>query len=370
MKKIIGLLALIVLASCNKTPEGYRIEGNLRGDIKDSTSIFLKYLNPETRQPVNLDTTLIINGQFEFNGKSTDISMHYLTIEGTLSNLPIILEDGIITLNAHKDSLGYLQLAGTLQNEVFMNYLDRTRSMAAISRELNDEYRIASTKRDTAQLKALQEEFIELRDKNQQEEKRFVLEHPDALISVLLVDKFLATRQLTTKEVDSIFKVLTPEMQNTVDGKRVRKSIDDLIATAIGSPAPKFSGPTPTGENLALESIQGKVTLIDFWAAWCRPCRAENPNIVAVYNKYKEKGLSVIGVSLDKNKEEWEKAILEDGLTWNHVSNLQRFDDPIAKLYQINAIPAAFLLDENGVIIAKDLRGENLEKKIAELLGD
>lgn len=111
----------------------------------------------------------------------------------------------------------------------------------------------------------------------------------------------------------------------------------------------------------------GKVTIVDFWAAWCKPCRAENPNVVKVYNKYKDQGLSILGVSLDRSEEAWKKAIEEDGLTWNHVSNVQYFDE-IAALYNVNAIPATFILDENGVIVAKNLRGEALEEKIGELL--
>ncbi len=119
---------------------------------------------------------------------------------------------------------------------------------------------------------------------------------------------------------------------------------------------------------MALNDIKGKATLIDFWAAWCRPCRAENPNVVRVYNKYHDKGLSIIGVSLDKTAEAWKKAIEEDKLDWHHVSNVAYFNDAIAKQYNVDAIPATFLLDENGVIVAKNLRGPALEARISELL--
>ncbi|MEX0272741.1 MAG: peroxiredoxin family protein, partial [Flavobacteriaceae bacterium] len=139
-------------------------------------------------------------------------------------------------------------------------------------------------------------------------------------------------------------------------------------STSIGSKAPEFSGPNPDGKQISLAEVKGKATLIDFWAAWCRPCRAENPNVVKVYNKYHDKGLNVIGVSLDRNAEAWKKAIADDGLEWNHVSHVAYFEDPIAKLYNIDAIPAAFLLDENGVIVAKNLRGPALEEKVSELL--
>ena len=118
---------------------------------------------------------------------------------------------------------------------------------------------------------------------------------------------------------------------------------------------------------MALNEVMGKVTIVDFWAAWCKPCRAENPNVVRVYNKYKDQGLSILGVSLDRNANDWKKAIEDDGLAWHHVSNVQYFDE-IAKLYNVDAIPATFILDENGIIVAKDLRGASLDAKIGELL--
>ena len=139
-------------------------------------------------------------------------------------------------------------------------------------------------------------------------------------------------------------------------------------STAIGATAPDFSGPTPEGKELSLKEAMGKVTIIDFWAAWCKPCRVENPNVVKIYNKYHSKGLNIIGVSLDRKEEDWKKAIADDNLSWNHISSLDYFNDAVAKLYNVEAIPATFILDENGVIIAKNLRGDELESKISELL--
>jgi len=136
----------------------------------------------------------------------------------------------------------------------------------------------------------------------------------------------------------------------------------------VGQLAPEFEGPSPDGNSFALKSNLGKITIIDFWASWCRPCRVENPNLVQLYRKNRNKGLSIVGVSLDKDKNKWIKAIEDDGLTWSHVSNLQFWNDPIAKLYKVTAIPATFVLDENGVIIAKDLRGIELYNKVEELL--
>ena len=134
--------------------------------------------------------------------------------------------------------------------------------------------------------------------------------------------------------------------------------------------APLFDGPDPDGGTFSLEDRLGKITIIDFWASWCRPCRVENPNLVRLFNKHKDKGLQIIGVSLDRTKPKWIQAIADDGLVWDHVSNLQFWNDPIAKLYKVSAIPATFILDENGVILTRDLRGPMLERKIDELLGN
>jgi peroxiredoxin len=198
-------------------------------------------------------------------------------------------------------------------------------------------------------------------------EKTFVETHPDALISAMLVNRMVQSGSVPVSEAASLFDGLSEELRQSAIGQQIDAQVSTLRRSAIGSKAPDFSAPTPTGETLALNQVLGKVTLVDFWAAWCRPCRAENPNIVKVYSKYKDKGLSVLGVSLDRNANDWINAIEQDGLTWHHVSNVRYFDE-IAELYNVRAIPASFILDENGVIVAKNLRGPALEAKIAELL--
>jgi len=131
-----------------------------------------------------------------------------------------------------------------------------------------------------------------------------------------------------------------------------------------------FEAPTPEGEMLSLEDAMGKLTLIDFWASWCRPCRMENPNVVSVYNDYKDKGFNIISVSLDKTKKSWEKAIADDNMNWYHVSNLKYWQEPVAVEWGVRSIPATYLIDENGIIVAKNLRGSALRKKVDEILGE
>ena len=369
MKKVsIAISTILFLAACNTAPESFVINGELRGDVENGTEVFLKTTDSLRRTMIEIDTALVENGQFTFTGVSEKPELHYIFIDGVPGNAPVILENGEIRFGVQKDSLSFVDLKGTPQNNMFMTYLEEYRMLSSMSRSMNDEFRKANVAKDTAAVMALREEYMELQERAKDYELDFVKENPNALISALVLEKFLSAKTVPVKEIDSIFESFSPEIKATEPGKRIAKQLKTAKATTIGAKAPEFSGPTPDGAQLALNEIKGKVTLIDFWAAWCKPCRMENPNIVAVYNKYKNKGLNVVGVSLDRKKEDWLGAIESDGLAWNHISNLQYFQDPIAQLYSVNAIPAAFLLDENGVIIAKNLRGPALEQKVAELL--
>ena len=167
-------------------------------------------------------------------------------------------------------------------------------------------------------------------------------------------------------------------MKKTAAGKKVVETINSIkkqetdakkvSATASSDMAPNFEGKSPDGKTISLKESMGKVTIIDFWASWCNPCRQENPSVVAMYNELHSKGLNIIGVSLDENLDKWKKAIVDDKITWNQVSNLKGWKDPIAVQYNITQIPATIILDASGKIVAKDLRGDELKAKVQELL--
>ena len=161
------------------------------------------------------------------------------------------------------------------------------------------------------------------------------------------------------------FKDTQPEA--TAD---LQKDIDRLKNLSVGGFAPDFTQKTPDGEDFQLSSLKGKVVLVDFWASWCGPCRKENPNVVRLYNKYKEKGFEVLGVSLDKTKDRWVQAIEKDQLTWNHVSDLKGWQNEVAQAYGVNSIPHTLLLDQEGKIIATKLRAHTLEQKLVEIFGE
>jgi peroxiredoxin len=203
------------------------------------------------------------------------------------------------------------------------------------------------------------------------QKKALVQENPGSLVSVMVLQDMLNSRVYPSSEIRDLFDQLSEDIKETSLAQSLDETLTEMSRTDVGNPAPEFSGPTPQGEELALEDALGKVTLVDFWASWCKPCRVENPNLVKVYNQYHDQGFNIIQVSLDRpgQKERWMQAIEEDNLgQWNHVSNLMFWQDPIAAKYGVRAIPAAFLLDEDGNIAAKNLRGDDLEEKVSEML--
>ncbi len=375
MRKIIfALTTLTLLTACNSNPENYTINGTLTGDIADGVEVYLKK-GGDNNQLIEIDTAKTANGTFIFTGIKDQPEMHYIFVDKQIGYAAAVLENGEIDFSAHKDSLGLAKIIGTVQNDFLDDYREKSKEASLQWTSIQVDIKNANMTGDTVLINSLREELNELREEYETFEFEFIKSNPNALISALLIDKAISTRTSTTEELQEMYNALAPEIKETSAAKKVIKTLDQLKEreakaknTNVGAVAPNFSAPSPTGELLALNDVKGKATLIDFWAAWCRPCRAENPNILKVYNKYHDKGLNIIGVSLDRTAEAWKKAIEDDGLTWNHVSNIAYFNDEIAMTYNVDAIPAAFLLDENGVIVAKNLRGPALEAKVAELL--
>jgi peroxiredoxin len=231
----------------------------------------------------------------------------------------------------------------------------------------------AQEAKDTITINKLMKEYQVLQKAGMDFYVKFAESNPKALISALIVDSMLNDPSVDLVRAKKIFASFSPELKKYKPGKSIQSKLDKIAkpiaaAAEVGTIAPDFSAPNPEGKSISLKESLGKVTIIDFWASWCNPCRAENPNVVALYNEFHSKGLNIIGVSLDKDAKKWKEAIAKDKLTWNQVSNLKDFEDPIAVTYGINAIPSTFILDAKGTIVAKDLRGAELKAKVAALL--
>tara|TARA_B110000305_G_C19339570_1_gene588379 strand:- start:20 stop:1144 length:1125 start_codon:yes stop_codon:yes gene_type:complete len=372
MKKIKFIAACYIAisfsaSSCTSLePNAFVINGTT--DHVDGSSVYRIKSGPNG-QPVSIDSTTIVNGSFELKGTLDQIDINFIFLEGVNGNVPVILEEGSIEMKIFKDSLASSITAGTPSNNNLAQYRESTQGFAKDMRTLVQEINDANTLGDNILAEDLTLKYKAVETNLNAYEKDFMSSNPQSYVATLILERLVITKAIRSSEAKLIFNGFDLKIKSSVSGKKVEAIINvPSNPTAIGEVAPVFEGPTPTGELASLASLKGKVTIIDFWASWCRPCRIENPNLVRLYKRMHDKGLEIVGVSLDKNKSSWVRAIEDDGLSWNHVSNLKYWQDPIALLYGVRSIPAAFVLNKDGVIIAKNLRGAQLDAKIEQLL--
>jgi peroxiredoxin len=233
--------------------------------------------------------------------------------------------------------------------------------------KLNADFTAAVQRKDEKKIGALQQEYQQIVKKYNDQIASLVVENSPSLAVINLLQNNVIDKEQYYSTYEAVAEKLKKEWGTFSHAKNFIDYVDKLKTTAIGQPAPEIALPNPDGQVVSLSSMKGKYVLVDFWAKWCGPCRQENPNVVRVFNKYKDKGFTVFGVSLDRSKDDWLRAIKEDNLTWTHVSDLKFWQSEAAKTYSITAIPFSLLLDPNGVIIAKNLRGPALESKLAEI---
>ncbi len=369
MKQFLTAIIILSILGCQNDPEGYSISGKIK-NVENGKMVYLSELD-SNNQPVKIDSAVIKDEKFNLELPAVNQSnLNFLNIEGLNGNVVFISENEQVNFEIFKDSLPTSQVSGGKENKVFYYYLDHLKNLNHRVMKIRADLRkeITST-RDSSKIAKLQKEEADLRSDDMTFKKKIVKENPDTFVSVLVLTDMI-NMGATTSEVNELYENLTEGLKQTPLAKTLKENLDKRNTVEIGSKAPEFSAPNPEGEVIALKDIMGKITLIDFWAAWCKPCRVENPNLVRIYNKYHAQGFNIIGVSLDREgqKDKWVKAIEDDKLTWSHVSNLQFWQDPVAQLYGVRAIPAAFIIDENGVIVATNLRGDALEAKVKELL--
>jgi peroxiredoxin len=231
--------------------------------------------------------------------------------------------------------------------------------------QLNERYYEAMSKNNAEAIRQIQLDAMNLESQQVVKVKEMIESMGNSFASLAAVG--LLNPQNDFPFIDALITKLNENYPGTTAILQMKQQLDEMRALAVGQVAPDIVLPDPSGKTTKLSDLKGKYVLIDFWAAWCKPCRQENPNVVRLYNQYNSKGFEVFGVSLDRSREDWVKAIADDRLTWTQVSDLQYFNSAAAVLYQIQAIPATYLVDPDGKIIAKDLRGPSLEAKLAEL---
>lgn len=385
-KRILNLVVFLGLAlgmiACSGGEEGSGttvIKGNFENGAGETVYLY-RFVNVE---PEVADSAVIAqDGSFTLHVNDTTINFFTLGMDGNNAAMIILKPGEQVEVRANANNVPKdFSVSGSEHSALVQEYISRKMEMVKTMEDLSyqmqklefddtvgTEQILEISKAEKEKFKAFKYDFIEKNETS-----------PALYITIYDLDDF--------EELDKI-KQVERALANTVKGSVFHESMVQKIqmaeaqiayreamekkqnALAIGAPAPELDFPSPDGKNIALSSLRGKVVLIDFWAAWCRPCRAENPNLVRLYKKYKNKGFDVYSFSLDQHKEQWEAAIQQDGLVWkNHVSDLMGWNTAASGIYYFDGIPFTVLVDKDGKIIGKNLRGQALEEKLKEIFG-
>jgi peroxiredoxin len=371
MKKIILMLMTVLPVLAFAQDGKYSIQGTL-GTYNAPAKVYLQYrLNGK----VLIDSTTLKDGKFQFSGTVSNwplIGHMRFNKKGTGMNgndyKQVFLEPGTITLTGDSTIAG-AKASGTKANDDNIRYIEAYKP-------IDDAYNALEARKNAATSEQRQSDAFK-KDYNKAEKdieaqdaatnKKFISENPDSYISLIALESYIYGADYA--DIEPLYNALTPEVKQSDEGKKFALLMPKLKAVALGATAPEFAEADTSGKMVSLSSFRGKYVLIDFWASWCGPCRGENPNVVKAFNHYKSQKFTIIGVSLDRanGKKNWLDAIHKDGLAWTQVSDLKFWDSKAAALYGVRGIPQNFLLDPEGKIIAKNLRGDDLENKLEEI---
>lgn len=364
----LSFLSLLTFAQ-KQVPEKkftFKVEGTIRNFA--GKSIFLHH---KWNEADFTDSCKVVNGKFSFNLKSAEPNMYWFTTTNNLnepSNCMFFVDPLTIKANLIGDSLPYSQIEGGQSQKDFLEYRMIINNLVMLQRKMQNDYNVATQSGDVATQNAIQSEYQQLNGQYIASLKTFVKNHPKSAVSGYIVYNDFNNPNIPFEEVVETLSYIDKSLENTKFVKLANKRVDDKKGTTVGFKATNFSQANPEGKMVSLSDFKGKYVLVDFWASWCRPCRMENPNVVAAYNRFKDKGFTVLGVSMDSNRDPWLAAIKQDQLTWTHVSDLKGWGNEVGKIYNVTGIPQNFLIDKEGKIIAKDLRGAALDEKLIEIL--
>lgn len=378
MKKI-KLLLVAITAIMPAVLMAQTANYTLTGKVGQLSAPAKAYLIYRSAGKVVTDSMAVDNGTFKFMGTATDPIRAQLVLDHKGEGLTklgrdadvvvVYLEKGDISLAA-KDSVKNAVFTGSKLNDENKAYKTLTAAPDKDIAMLNAEYLSApdNKKNDQDFKDGLQARYNKIMETKQALQQQFIKQYPDSYISLLILME-QNERDIDVATVEPLYKSLSANVRNTAAGVEFANAINAARATSVGAIAPVFTQNDVNDKPVSLTDFHGKYVLVDFWASWCGPCRGENPNVVKAYNQYKDKNFTVLGVSLDRpgKKDDWLAAIKADGLAWTQVSDLKFWDNEVAKLYGIKSIPQNYLIDPSGKIIAKNLRGDDLNKKLAEL---
>jgi peroxiredoxin len=372
MNKAVILLSALFFSgflSAQKTKSSpYTVEGV----VKNYKNNYI-YLSHKWDDQIFTDSAKVTDGKFKFSGKTPEPNMYWFTFTNNPNNQPIIfyMDPGKTTVNMDMDSLGFLTIKGGPSQKDYEEYKVMMMDFQFKQQQIVNEYNAARNNNDMNTMQAKQAEFEKLLPAVKEGLKGFIKKHPKSAVSGYIIYAEFANQvfNFTAEETEEGIKALDKSILESKYGKLAMDRLNLMRGSTIGHVIYDFKQNTPDGKTIKLSDYRGKYVLVDFWASWCGPCRMENPNVVAAYKKYKDKGFTILGVSFDQDKAKWLAAVEKDQLTWDHVSDLKGWGNEAARIFSISSIPQNILIDKDGKILEKNLRGPALEQKLEEIFG-